>query len=102
MRLSSQSPGVRRTAFAITVRGGDAAQITGLVPSSKKLVTGKAVCKRNGNVLFTASEEICVKPDHAGCTAAKNEAAAANLAVCGAEGGLMSHSGAPCTYGKKC
>lgn len=96
MRLPIQTSPVVRTLSSIHVSAG------GVMMSSKKDVTGKCVCKKGSSVLWTASSTICTTDDHDGCTAAKDECVSEHLTDCSADGGILTHSGASCTYGAKC
>lgn len=72
------------------------------IAQGKQLVTGGCACKKGSSVLFTANATICTTADHAGCTAAKQSCVAQHGARCRTQGGIISQSGASCTYGAKC
>ena len=74
----------------------------GVAPSRNQLVTGGAVCRKGGSVLWTASETICVNPNHDGCTAAKNAAVRAYAAQCSGQSGTIATSTQSCSVGAKC
>ena len=100
MKLPKLEPSVHRYSTG-NVQPVDLSQ-GGIFPSRNKNVTGMAVCRKGSGVLWTASETICTNPDHAGCTTAKNAAVQAYADQCRTDGGTISHSGSPCTYGDKC
>lgn len=100
MKLPAQvMPAVRERAWLAS-----AAFETGywLYPSRKQCMTGTAVCKRRGNVLFSDDEAISAEVTQEYCTAAKNAAAASILPACDTEGGTVMNSGSPCSVGENC
>lgn len=99
MKLPEQAVPITRQKWAVLWRG---INLSGLSPSRAKCITGVAVCKRRGSVLFTGDATICGEVTHDNCTAAKNQAAADIMAACQDEGGTVSHSAAPCSVGDNC
>jgi len=99
MRLPQQTAPVLRQVAGIASAGK--LDGSGMRPSANVWVTGMAVCRKNGSVLYSASERVC-GAQHLACTDAKIRAVQSITADCQAKGGIPQQSSASCTYGAKC